>query len=296
MIIAEIVFIEDAKEKERFQFSKFAFVTGVIFRGRLPHRFLGLFPIITLHGFSTMAPMKKQNFTGLLVGLCIGAAPLLGHAQANHVNIMPFGDSVTAFGSNPESSYRYWLWQQLQAAGFNNIDFIGHSSGVADGAPLNGDFDQSYEGGGNDWTSLTALNDADNAGSLNPDIVLLDFGSNDFGEGWETVNASETRSNLDQTIETLRAHNPNVIILLAKPTGWVTTDKAERKFQSALCGAVAKAAQDEKRAGANVILVNLHGGYSPQKDTKDGTHPNVRGEQKIANKYFAALRKILKKM
>jgi lysophospholipase L1-like esterase len=243
-----------------------------------------------------MARMKKQNLAGLFVGLCISASPLVVHAQANHVNIMPFGDSVTAFGSDPESSYRYWLWQKLQAAGFNNIDFIGHSSGVADGSPAQTDFDQSYEGGGNDWTSLTALNDADTAGSLNPDIVLLDIGSNDFGEGWETANASATRENIDQIIETLRAHNPNVIVLLAKPTGWVTSDKAEKKFQSTLCGAVAKAAQDEKKAGANVVLVGLHGGFNAQKDTKDGTHPNVRGEQKIADKYFNALKKILKKM
>lgn len=243
-----------------------------------------------------MAHMKKQNFAGLFVGFCLCAAPVIGQAQVNHVRIMPFGDSVTAFGSNPESSYRYWLWQSLQNAGFNNIEFIGNSSGVADGSPANTDFDQNYEGGGNDWTSLTAAGDADNAGSLNPDIVLLDFGSNDFGEGWETANASATRSNLDQTIETLRAHNANVIILLAKPTGWVTSDRAEKKFQSALSGAVAKAAQDEKRAGANIILVNLHGGFNAQKDTKDGTHPNIRGEQKIANRYFAVLKKVLKKM
>ena len=243
-----------------------------------------------------MALMKKQNFAGLFVGFCLCASPLIGQAQVDHVNIMPFGDSVTAFGSNPESSYRYWLWQQLQDAGFNNIDFIGHSSGVADGAPAQTGFDQSYEGGGNDWTSLTALNDADNAGNLNPDIVLLDFGSNDFGEGWETANAGATRTNIDQVIETLRAHNANVIILLAKPTGWVTSDRGEKKFQSALCGAIGKAAQDEKKAGANIIVVNLHGGFSPQKDTKDGTHPNVRGEQKIANKYFQALKKILKNM
>jgi len=243
-----------------------------------------------------MALMKKQNFAGLFVGLCLGMAPLVGQAQANHVNIMPFGDSVTAFGSDPESSYRYWLWQLLQNAGFSNIDFIGNSSGVADGSPAQTDFDQNYEGGGNDWTSLSAVNDADNAGSLNPDIVLLDIGSNDFGEGWETANASATRTNIDQTIETLRAHNPNVIVLLAKPTGWVTSDRSERRFQSILLGAVARAAQDERRAGVNVILVNVHGGFNPQRDTKDGTHPNVRGEQLIASRYFQVLRKLLKKM
>lgn len=240
--------------------------------------------------------MKKQNFAGLFVGLCLGVAPLVGKAQANHVNIMPFGDSVTAFGSAPESSYRYWLWHKLQNNGFNNVDFIGSSSGVADGAPANTDFDQNYEGGGNDWTSLTALGDADNAGSQNPDIVLLDIGSNDFGEGWETRNAFATRTNIDGIIETLRAHNPNVIVLLARPTGWVTSDPNERKFQTALIGAIAKAAWDEQKAGARVILIGLHGGFNPRKDTKDGVHPNVQGEQKIAAKYFKTLKRLLRKM
>ncbi len=240
--------------------------------------------------------MKKQNLAGLFVGLCLCVAPSFVEAQANHVTIMPFGDSVTSFGSNPESSYRYWLYQKLQDAGFNNFDFVGHSTGVGDGAPLNDWPDEDYEGGGNDWTSLTALDDADSAGSLNPDIVLLDIGSNDFGEGWETQNASATRTNIDMIIETLRAHNENVIVLLAKPTGWITADPNEKKFQSTLQGAVGKAAQDEKRLGANVMVVNIHSGFSASKDTKDGVHPNVRGEQKIANKYFAALKKLLKKM
>jgi lysophospholipase L1-like esterase len=243
-----------------------------------------------------MAHMKKQILTALFAGACVCSGPLVAFGQANHVNIMPFGDSVTAFGSNPESSYRYWLWQKLQDAGFNNFDFIGSQNGVGDGAPLNSWPDEQYEGGGNDWTSATALGDAPHAANQNPDIVLLDFGSNDFGEGWETAKASATRTNLDQTIEALRANNPGMIILLAKPTGWVTSDRNEKKFQSALCGAVAQAAKDEKRAGATVVLVNLHGGFNPQKDTKDGVHPNVIGEQKIANKYFSVLRKYLKKM
>jgi lysophospholipase L1-like esterase len=37
----------------------------------------------------------------------------------------------------------------------------------------------------------------------------------------------------------------------------------------------------------------LRAGFNPRSDTKDGTHPNVRGEQKIANRYFQALRKVL---
>lgn len=265
-----------------------------MFQGRITHRFVGVLPINSGRNFSTIAPMKKQNLAGLFVGACLCALPLASQAQANHVNIMPFGDSVTSFGSSPESSYRYWLWQDLQNAGFNNIDFVGSSFGVGDGSPQFTDFDQSYEGGGNDWTSATALGDAQNAANHNPDIVLLDFGSNDFGEGWDL---DTTRSNLDQTIEIIRATNPNVIILIAKPTGWVTTnDKAANKFKSQLSSTISKVAKDEKKAGANIKVVNLFGSFNARKDTKDGTHPNVQGEQKIARKYFSALKPILKKM
>jgi len=264
-----------------------------MFQGRITHSFVGVLPINSGKNLSTIAPMKKQNLAGLFVGACLGVLPLASQAQVNHVNIMPFGDSVTSFGSDPESSYRYWLWQDLQNAGFNNIDFIGSSSGVGDGSPAHTDFDQNYEGGGNDWTSATALGDAQHAANQGPDIVLLDFGSNDFGEGWDL---DTTRTNLDQTIETIRATRSEVIILIAKPTGWVTTDKTARKFQSQLSSTISKVVRDEKKAGANIKAVNLFGGFNAKKDTKDGTHPNVQGEQKIARKYFSALKPILKKM
>jgi acyl-CoA thioesterase-1 len=238
----------------------------------------------------------KEKLAGLLVGLCVCVSPLLGRAQVKHVYIMPFGDSLTAFGSSPESSYRYWLWHDLQDAGFNNIEFVGHSSGVGDGAPENPDFDQSYEGSGNNWTSLSAASDARNAGKLAPDIVLLDFGSNDFGQPWETDGLAATRTNLDQTIEAIRATRPDAIILIAKPTRWVTSDRSAKKFMSQLCGAVNKVAADERSQGANVIVVNLTAGFNPRTDTKDGVHPNVHGEQKIAKKYFAVLKGLLKNM
>src|SRR5207244_774922 len=101
------------------------------------------------------------------------------------------------------------------------------------------------EGGGNDWTSATALGDAQHAANQGPDIVLLDFGSNDFGEPW---GLDTTLNNLEQTIDTLRAANPDVIILIARPTGWATSDRTARKFQSQLSATVSRVARDEKRA------------------------------------------------
>jgi len=228
----------------------------------------------------------------LFVGFCLSLAPLMAEAQ----NIMPMGDSVTARGDSPESSFRYWLWQDLIGIGFQGA-FVGNQFGVSDGAPLNSDFDQHYEGGGtldDAWSTQDGIDNLGNANSQGADIVLLDLGSNDYNPGTDLKsNLAQVQANLETIMNGLAAQNPGIIILLAKPTPWVTQDRNEKRFMSGLSGAVARAGKDVKKAGVNVIVVNLRGGFSARSDTKDGTHPNVRGEQKIANRYFQALRKVL---
>jgi lysophospholipase L1-like esterase len=243
--------------------------------------------------------MKKQNFAGLFVGLCLGITPLVGHAQ---VTIMPMGDSVTARGDSPESSYRYWLYTMLVNAGFN-VDFIGNQTGVSDGSPANPNFDQDYEGGGPDndaWNTEDGLNAAPSAASMAPSILILDLGSNDIIDG---IDPSETEANLEAIIQDFAAVNPGIVVLLAKPTPFIPDptatkqgQKVEKKQQSQLAALVGRVAKTEKKAGVNVIAVNQFGGFNAKTDTKDGAHPNTRGEQKIAKKYFAKLKPILKKM
>jgi acyl-CoA thioesterase I len=229
--------------------------------------------------------MKYRKYAVLSGILSLILFTLFGHAET----IMPFGDSVTANGSSPESSYRYWLYQYLQASGYSNVDFIGNQSGVGDGAPEHSDFDQDYEGG-DGWRTDDALFATEHGVADEvPDIVLLDFGANDI---IDLVAPDTITTNLEQIIESFRTANPNVVILLAQPTPWFTTDRNEKRAMSRLKGAISKAAKAEKRAGAKVILVNLAGSFSARSDTKDGTHPNVRGEQKIAKKYFSAIKKV----
>jgi lysophospholipase L1-like esterase len=245
--------------------------------------------------------MKKQKFAGLFVGLCMCAAPFMVKAQSSYVTIMPFGDSVTARGSAPESSYRYWLWTYLQNAGFNNFDFIGNQNGVSDnGTPANSWPDEQYEGG-DGWTSADALNQAPSAATFDggPTIVLLDFGSNDISPAG--IPLSQTRANLKQIIQDFVAANPNVIILIAKPTPFApdpsssgSARQAQRRQQSQLAALVGQVAHSEHKAGVRIAAIDLFDGFNVQKDTVDGAHPNVRGEQMIARKYFLVLRNILK--
>lgn len=238
--------------------------------------------------------MRKQNLGGLFVGLCLGLGAIAAGAQT----ILPYGDSVTTFGADPESSYRYWLYQKLTDAGFSFL-FIGTRKGVENGSPANSWPQESYSGH-EGWTSSDAVlgSNLSAVTSLAPDIVILDFGSNDIIQGFDL--STTTEANLETIIQAFAAAKPGVTILIAVPTGFVvdpTLPSAERNReksqQSKLAGVINKVASTEKKAGINVIKVNQFGGFNPKKDTIDGAHPNVVGEQKIANKYFAVLKKIL---
>jgi lysophospholipase L1-like esterase len=239
-----------------------------------------------------MALMKKQILASLIAGACVC---LSANAQ---VHILPYGDSVTTFGSAPESSYRYWLFTDLSDAGFvyqQDFDFVGTEFGVQDGSPQNDWPAEQFSGDEGETSGEAAGEAADVAGATTPDIVLLDFGSNDYDASQSVKDTlAQTRANLDAIIQAFAAQNPNVLILLAKPTSWVVTldsPPGTKQFMQGLGNAVAKAAQDQKKAGVHIMLVDLHSGFNAQKNTKDGSHPNVVGEQKIARKFFQALKK-----
>jgi lysophospholipase L1-like esterase len=237
--------------------------------------------------------LMKKKIGGLVLSVCLGLGTIAAGAQT----ILPYGDSVTTFGADPESSYRYWLWKNLSDAGFN-FAIIGTRNGVENGSPANSWPQEGYSGH-EGWTS----SDAADPTNLNPvarkapDFVLLDFGANDILAG---IDLSTTESNLEAIIQAFAAAKPSVTILLAVPTGFVTDPELgakqrsqEKSQQSKLAGVISRVAFAEKQAGINVIKVNLFAGFNPRKDTVDGAHPNVRGEQKIAKKYFQVLSKIL---
>lgn len=252
----------------------------------------------------------------LFMGMCLCLMVCSAQAQ-NSFTIMAMGDSVTARGGSPESSYRYWLYTYLTNAGFNPY-FVGRTSGksgASDGPPANLWPGDAYEGGSTTsgslptadaWTTATGVSDASGAASRlggGPTFLLLNLGANDvaateFGETPLKANLLQVQTNLETIIQTFSGANSSTVILLAVPTPWVAADTTAKQFMARIGSAVSKAAHDQKKAGVDVRVVSLRGGFNPRigVDTKDGTHPSVKGEQVIARKFFNALRPVLKKM
>jgi sugar lactone lactonase YvrE len=274
--------------------------------------------VLTLPAISANNAGKYTVAISDVYGSVTSSPPAVLRVRAGGtINIMPMGDSVTARGGGLESSYRYWLYTYLTNAGFSNTLFVGSqtgNNGTSDGPPANSFAQMSYEGGanatdappvGDSWTTYDGANDATNAAGVlnkgNPaaTIVLLDLGANDYEPGGPMASAlSQVQTNLETIIQTFYQTNSKTVILLAVPTPWVINplDATAKQFMSGLGSVIKKAASDQKKAGASIVMVNLRGGFNPSADTKDGTHPNLKGEQMIAKKYFNALRPILKKM
>lgn len=226
--------------------------------------------------------MKNRYLAVLVASACISLASLTVEAQ----NIMPFGDSITAFGASPQSSYRYWLYVDLTNAGITGFNFVGNQNGVADGTPANSWPDENYEGGGGDDSITTAdgVGLASSAASPSVNVVLLELGANDPAN---SIPPTQSETNLEQIIQTFASQNAGVIVLIATPPRDANQPHAGIAKEDAIIGKVVHA---EKKAGVNVIQVSL-AGYSPKADTSDGTHPNVKGEQYIAKQFFNAMKK-----
>ena len=200
-------------------------------------------------------------------------------AEANVVKIMPIGDSITS-GSNGHGTYRYWLWKDLQAAGYQ-VDFVGTLYGVYNGQPPFPDFDQDHEGHSGWRADEAAANIAPLAQQEMPDIVLIHLGHNDIAQG---QSHSTTIADLGLLIDNLRSVNPKVTILLSK----LVTSTVFLQIPS-LNAQIPGLASSKTQPNSPVIVIDHPSVFDPSTDTYDGVHPNNSGEMKMAGQFYNAL-------
>jgi len=230
---------------------------------------------------------RYNDFRHLCFGIVLASicSFISASAIAQEVTrILPLGDSITQ-GGNERPSYRRTLWLKLKEHGFN-VDFVGSQNNFHNAKPPDAllDFDLDHEG---HWGWETnEIVDALPAWleSYTADIALVHLGTNDFDRG-EPI--PQTLEDMSSVLTLLRKSNPEITILLAKivPMRF----KSTRKFNAAL----SKWASTQSTPNSKLILVDQHAGYYPLFYNYDKYHPNVRGEKKMANRWFDALSLIL---
>lgn len=212
--------------------------------------------------------------------------------------ILPLGDSITQ-AETGHNSYRRALYQMLADAGYD-VDFVGSMSQVFPGAPPPDPWPDMEHEGHWGWRADQIVNGrssdngsgsgklADWLAGYTPDVALLHIGHNDLRDDG---NYQNTLNEVAQIIQLLRDDNPQVIILLAQliPSTQSPRDVRIPEYNDLLPGFAAA----QSSANSPVIIVDQFTGFDVNEDTYDGTHPSPSGEQKMAQRWFEALEKVL---
>ncbi|MGH7178268.1 MAG: NPCBM/NEW2 domain-containing protein, partial [Tepidisphaeraceae bacterium] len=228
---------------------------------------------------------KSPKARRLARSVALGVESLENRLLLAATKIMPLGDSITS-SAGGHASYRYWLWNTLTSAGYNNIDFVGSQSGVYNGTPLYQNFDQNHEGHWG-WRADEILGQiAGWANTHRPDVVLMHLGTNDLTQN-QTVNSTIT--DLGSIIDTIRQYSPNVTVLLAQ----IIPDNLTPSTIQQLNAQIPTLASQKNTANSKVIAVDQWTGFSVSADTWDGVHPDESGEQKMSSKWYSGLTGVL---
>jgi lysophospholipase L1-like esterase len=220
------------------------------------------------------APIRFiENFLGKRVETAGAAEP---------VRILAIGDSITQ-GGKTFVTYRLPLDQKMRAAGLK-YEFTGSQQSDGPNGPL------WHEGYGGKNAEFLAGIMPQKLKLAKPDIILLHCGHNHSAEEKPVVGIIAAERTI---IEAARKQNPKVVVLLAQviPSGKLP----KYSYLPELNQAEIVLARELSRSDAPVMIVDLATGFDPQKDTiLDKVHPNAQGAEKMANKWFLALKTWMK--
>ncbi|WP_328425493.1 RICIN domain-containing protein [Micromonospora sp. NBC_00389] len=215
---------------------------------------------------------------GLILGAVLALAQVApAQAESNGgVRVMPLGDSITD-GYNVPGGYRINLWQRLATGGYT-VDFVG--SGFNGPASLG---DHDHEGHSGWRIDQLDANIVAWLQATTPRTVLLHIGTNDVNQNYDLANAP---ARLSALIDKIRATAPEVELFVATITPETDSTREARvqAYNAAIPGIVAQ-------KGSWVHLVDMHAALGTA-DLADGVHPNAGGYDKMAARWYEALRSV----
>jgi lysophospholipase L1-like esterase len=224
---------------------------------------------------------RSMLFVLAMVFAVLAGQPAAFAQAVAPIRVMPLGDSIT--GS--PGCWRALLWNQLQNAGYQDIDFVGTLGPQGCSVPYDGD----NEGhGGALVTNVAAQNQLPGwLSATRPDVVLMHFGTND---AWSNISPTRILDAYSTLVGQMRASNPNMKILVAQiiPMNPSSCPECAGRVV-ALNAAIPDWAAAISTAASPVVVVDQWSGFDTAVDTYDGVHPNSAGDQKMANRWFPAL-------
>ena len=211
----------------------------------------------------------KPTLPCALFGLLLAFLSPGATEAAELKRVLVLGDSLTkGYGLLPEQAYPALLQEQVKAAGLKDI------------VVLNGGVSGDTTAGGlrrMKWLMKKRI-----------DVLVIALGGND---GLRGIAPEETTRNLQEIIETARASNPKIELILAGMEMPDNMGEAYTKAYRAIFPSVAK------KNGIALIPLLLDGvGGVQELNQPDLIHPNEKGQKKVSATVWKALKPVLEKI
>lgn len=186
-------------------------------------------------------------------------------AQQQKKNILFFGNSLTAgYGLDPELAFPNLIQQKIDE---KNTTYTVINAG------LSGE------------TSAGGLSRIDWVMSQPIDIFILELGAND---GLRGLPLESTRNNLQGIIDKVKQKYPNVKIVIA---GMMVPPNMGETYSNEFINIYPELASKNKAILIPFLLDGVAG--NPDLNLPDGIHPNVEGQQIVAENIWSVLKPIL---
>jgi hypothetical protein len=212
--------------------------------------------------------------------------------------LMIVGDSISA----GPGCYKKYLVQALTAGGITNYEFVGEytddcGGGVRHSAvscTTSANYTMPTFEVPSCFAGQTFKGMAQLMAAHDPDLVMIQLGVNDVWGG--TAPVAPILANYATLVEQARAHNPNVVVVVAQIHRIITdncTNMASTTKAQELVMAVPGWAAGVTTAASPVLIADLWTNSNAMEAT-DCVHPNDLGAQHMGQNWYDALKAILK--
>lgn len=257
--------------------------------------------------------MKKKLFAAAASAavLCT-MTPVSAGADTEKVRIMPVGDSITD-GYWEQGGYRKYMSYALSQKGYGSIDIVGPKGMDTESFDYNGksvEYDGNYcgysgyaiqnmSGAEARQGILETLQNGDMIKTYDPDIVLLQIGTNDILSAYNDgiterleglINyildeGSEGETVFVTTIPDIDAVTVSNWLWAYGEVKWNSTEEEFAKivqgYVDSYNASIAELVKSMQADGKKVMYGDIHSVVDVNEDLYDGVHPNESGYEKM---------------